>query len=328
VMERLQNVPVAMSAPSAGRWRDYLAVARPDHWFKNLFMVAGTAAAVVYTRRPMTVALLGTLALAFAATCCIASFNYIINEILDARTDRNHPRKRHRPIPSGRVRLGPLFVLAGGFLGAGLAIGLGWFSMRFLLSLVSLFLMGLVYNVPPVRSKDLPFIDALSESVNNPIRLCIGWFAVEPLFWPPSSLLVAYWALGGFLMTAKRYAEYVAIGDVVVASAYRKSFRYYSERSLLIAMIVYISCFMSMYGVLAAKYQTELLVALPFLAIFIAWFFHLAFEADSIVQEPERIVHKPGFLLYCAGLFGLIVLLAAMDFSQLVAWLGLPNIQW
>ncbi len=31
--------------------------------------------------------------------------------------------------------------------------------------------MGLVHNVPPVRSKELPYIDVLSESVNNPIRL-------------------------------------------------------------------------------------------------------------------------------------------------------------
>ena len=31
--------------------------------------------------------------------------NYVINEILDAPTDRSHPTKQHRPIPSGQVKL-------------------------------------------------------------------------------------------------------------------------------------------------------------------------------------------------------------------------------
>jgi hypothetical protein len=93
-------------------------------------------------------------------------------------------------------------------------------------------------------------------------------------------------------------------------------------------MIVYISCFMSMFGVLAAKYQTELLLAIPMLAVFIAWFFHMAFEPNSIVQEPERIVQRPGFLLFCMVLFCAIVALAAVDLGPFVGWLGLRNVSW
>jgi len=43
------------------------------------------------------------LAVAVAATCLIASSNYVLNEILDAPRDRHHPLKRSRPVPSGLV---------------------------------------------------------------------------------------------------------------------------------------------------------------------------------------------------------------------------------
>lgn len=318
----------ATTVQQAGSLFDYFRVARPDHWFKNVFMLAGVAAAMIYTRAPVDGSMIGRILLAFWATCCVASFNYIINEILDAPNDLHHPKKRYRPIPSGKVKIPPLLVMAAVFLGMGLAIGWMLFPTPFLASLLTLAFMGLVYNVPPVRSKDLPYLDAISESVNNPIRLCIGWFAVGAAMWPPSSLLVAYWAIGAFLMTAKRYAEYRAIGDPQVAGAYRNSFRYYTESSLLIAMIVYISCFMSMFGVLAAKYQTELLLAIPFIAVFIAWFFHLSFESNSIIQEPERIVQRPAFLCYSLLVFLVVVGLAVVDLTFLVEWLGLQNVKW
>jgi len=36
-------------------------------------------------------------------------------------------------------------------------------------------LQGIIYNVPPIRAKDKAYLDAVSESVNNPLRLMIGW---------------------------------------------------------------------------------------------------------------------------------------------------------
>ena len=41
----------------------------------------------------------------------------------------------------------------------------------FTLTVLALWVMGCVYNIPPVRSKDLPYLDVLSEAINNPIRM-------------------------------------------------------------------------------------------------------------------------------------------------------------
>jgi 4-hydroxybenzoate polyprenyltransferase len=167
-----------------------------------------------------------------ATTCVVASSNYVLNEVLDAPTDLSHPIKRFRPVPSGQVSV-PIALIEWVALGA---LGLAMASMLnrpFFLSALFLLAMGCIYNIPPVRSKDVPYLDVLSESVNNPIRLLLGWFAVAPEDLPPVSLLVAYWMIGAFFMASKRFAEYRSIGQSEVAGAYRKSFRRYDEHKLI-----------------------------------------------------------------------------------------------
>jgi decaprenyl-phosphate phosphoribosyltransferase len=282
--------------PIAGL-RLYLRVARPTHWFKNLFMLAGTAAALVFAHRAPTWKDVLSTSLAFALTCCVASANYILNEILDAPTDRMHPTKKNRSVARGNVSVPVLAVLAVGLASVGLFLAHIIFSPAFLISLAALYIMGFLYNVRPIRTKDIPYLDVISEAVNNPIRLFIGWLTVENHTLPPVSLVLCYWALGAFLMSAKRYAEYRFIGDASIAERYRKSFKYYSEEKLLISMIVYISIFSTFFGVLAEKYKMELLITLPLVSGFIGWFFHLAFQEDS-VEEPEEIIRHRSFLIY------------------------------
>lgn len=108
-------------------------------------------------------------------------------------------------------------------------------GMPFALTAAVLLLMGIAYNVPPLRTKDRPYLDVLSESVNNPLRLLMGWFVVIPDQLPPYSLMLAYWMGGDFLMAMRRYSEYRRIGDPARAGAYRRSFRRYTEETLLLS---------------------------------------------------------------------------------------------
>ena len=114
-------------------------------------------------------------------------------------------------------------------------------NFPFFLSGAWLLVMGLIYNVPPVRAKELPYIDVLTESINNPIRLLLGWFAVTSVEFPPVSLLLSYWFVGAFFMASKRFSEYRMIADKAAAGAYRKSFRWYDEQKLLISMFFYVT---------------------------------------------------------------------------------------
>jgi 4-hydroxybenzoate polyprenyltransferase len=242
---------------------------------------------------------------AVATTCLIASSNYVLNEILDAPTDRNHPVKRHRPVPSGHVSV-PSAYAEWGILGAAgltMASVLAW---PFFLSGLCLLIMGLIYNVPPVRAKELPYLDVLSESINNPIRLLLGWFAVIHAELPPLSLLISYWMLGAFFMAAKRFAEFRFIGHAATACAYRPSFRFYDEKKLLISMFFYTTCFAFFLGVFIVRWHLELILFVPFIAGFVSYYLYVAFKHESAAQSPERLYREKGliaYLLICLAVF-------------------------
>src|SRR5690606_13851306 len=142
----------------------YVQIARTDHWFKNSFMILGVILALFYEPQLFRRESVLPLLVALAATCLIASSNYVLNELLDGPRDRLHPEKRHLPVPSGRVKpaIGYAEWIALAVAGLWLASTL---NTAFLASAASLWIMGLLYNVPPIRTKEWPYLDVLSESV-------------------------------------------------------------------------------------------------------------------------------------------------------------------
>ena len=204
--------------------KKYIRIMRLDHWIKQLFIVPGLIAAVLLTETPFSRDLILRFCAGFFATCFIASANYVINEWLDAEFDRYHPTKKYRSVVSEGVSGKIVWILWGCLSALGFAVSL-LVNSSFLCMSVWLWLMGILYNVKPVRTKDIPILDVLSESINNAIRLLMGWFVVSGNTIPPSSLLLGYWMAGAFLMATKRFAEYRMINDKTIAGNYRKSFK-------------------------------------------------------------------------------------------------------
>lgn len=294
----------------------YVQIARIDHWFKNVFMLPGTAVVLFDEPWRWGTELVGRLLLALLATGLVTSSNYVINEILDAPRDALHPVKKHRPIPSGRVHLPYAYaewlLLAAFGLGLSLLLGPLFFA-----SAAALWLMGCVYNIPPLRSKDKPYLDVLSESVNNPLRLLVGWYATGTSLIPTLSLIMAYWMLGAFFMTVKRFAEFRRINDPVTASGYRSSFAYYTQERLLVLITYCAVAFGLFFGIFLIRYRIELLLAAPFLAGFIAAYVHLGTQEDSPTQYPERLYRQYGFVAYTVFCMFLMILLMFVDIPLL-----------
>ena len=300
-----RGLPVRSHRPWA-----YVEIARIDHWPKNAFMLLGVFFALFVDPALLAWERLPSVGLALLATCITASSNYVINETLDARSDREHPSKKHRAAASREI-LRPLAFaewLALGALGLGLALAV---NAPFAATTASFWGMGVVYNVRPMRTKEIPHLDVLSESVNNPMRLVMGWFALIPGLFPPVSLLLACWMAGAFFMAMKRFAEYRAIGDPEIARRYRRSFGYYDEGRLLIGMFFYAIAGALFSGVFIVRYHLELILMIPVLAGFFAYYMKLGLQPDSPVQNPERLYRERGFLLYSivTVLFGTFLML-------------------
>jgi 4-hydroxybenzoate polyprenyltransferase len=308
-------------------WVPYVQLARVDHWFKNIFVLPGIVAALLMQPETREPSIIPRVLLALLATCLVASSNYVINEILDAETDRFHPSKKNRPVVAGTVRL-PLAYGEWAALGAcGLGLG-SLVSTPFVLSLLALWIMGVLYNVPPVRTKEVLYLDVLSEAVNNPIRLLLGWFAAGGALLPPSSFLLAYWLIGAYLMAAKRFAEYRSIGDPERAGRYRSSFRYYSEERLATAMMAYAAGFMFFVGVILVKYHVEYILACPLLMIYLAYYTHLAYQEESVAQHPEKLYRDAPLMILTLALALTIALLSLVRLPALGAWLGIEGQGW
>jgi 4-hydroxybenzoate polyprenyltransferase len=229
------------------------------------------------------------------AVCIIASSNYVLNELLDAPFDRSHPLKRDRPVPSGLVHVPLAYVqwLLLMVLGLGLSLAV---SFPLAVTLAVLWLMGCIYNIPPLRTKDLPYLDVVSEAVNNPLRMLAGWFMVGPAAIAPASLLLSYWAVGCYFMALKRFAELRRIQDRAIAGTYRKSFRFYTPERLLVSVQFYGSAAMLFFGAFIMRYRMELILAFPLVALVMAIYLRMSFKRDSAAQTPERL-HKERLLM-------------------------------
>lgn len=294
----------------------YLSIARPDHWFKNIFMLPGFALAIYFSHGDVASVKLLTLLLPVVSVCLLASANYTINEWLDAATDAHHPVKKNRPSVTGAVTGRGVWVQWLLLVVCGLS--LAWQIGTLYFSISAFFiLMGLVYNVSPVRTKEIAYLDVLTESINNPIRLLLGWSAILTSLLPPSSIILSYWMGGAFLMAIKRYAEFRYIGDPQQAGLYRASFLQYSETSLLLSAFCYALTCTFLLGVFLIKYRVEYILSFPFIAILFAYYLAIALKAEAVVQTPEKLYKETGFVIYVLFLTALIVALSLVDMPVL-----------
>lgn len=305
------SVPDQLAAPVARKraWRAYVAIARPDHWIKNVFVLPGTVVALSLDPSALNSELPLRLLIGLAAVCLVSSSNYVLNEVLDAQFDREHPSKRSRPVPSGQINIRAAywewFILM--LMGAGLS---ALVSTAFLLTMLALWVMGCVYNVRPMRTKEVPYVDVLTEAINNPLRMLAGWYITRTALLPPASLLISYWMIGCYFMAIKRYAEHRELEDHRVRTAYRKSFSAYTERNLLISIMFYGSHAMLFFGAFIMRYRFELILAFPLVALVMAVYLSLAFDKEGSAQRPELLYREPKLLaavIVCAGVMFLLL---------------------
>ena len=295
-----------------------IKIARIDHWIKQLFILPGILLAMVFVKDSEFNVL--NVILTILATCFIASANYIINEYLDREFDKYHPTKKNRTLVTDSIDFKFILLDYLVFAIIGLALSFAVGKMVFFTE-IWLLVMGILYNVKPMRTKDVPILDVLSESINNVIRLLIGWFCITSTYLPPVSIVFGYWMIGAFLMNVKRYSEYMSIPDKKDAGLYRKSFKFYDEKKLLLLSIFYAILAIFFCGVFAIKYRIEFIIMIPFVAFFFCYYISLSYKKDSAVMKPEKLYREKGLIVFIVALIALGIVLGIVNLPMLNVFL-------
>lgn len=193
----------------------YLIMLRPTQWLKNLMLFFPP----FLGGQLLVPGLISRGILPLGAFCLVSSAGYVFNDILDRHRDLSHPRKKGRPIPSGRVNVTAASVVAVMLLAGGLALA-ARSSLIFLVLLLSYLAVTFTYSL---ALKSFPLIDLFCISAGFLLRLQAGGevFGIVTSPW----LFLSVFLLSIFLSTGKRLNEYMALGERAID--HRKNLGHY-----------------------------------------------------------------------------------------------------
>lgn len=183
--------------------KDLLLLLRPHQWIKNCFVFLP----LFFNGDLNNWDLFIDALVAFVAFCLVASSIYCFNDIYDVEADRKHPKKRTRPIASGKVSVFQAYCLMGVlFVGSLFAVCLGLpnSSLEAMSILVLYFLMNIAYCI---RLKNIALLDVFVIAVGFVLRVLIGGMACKIMLshW----IILMTFLLALFLAFAKRRDDVV-----------------------------------------------------------------------------------------------------------------------
>jgi len=177
---------------------------RPRQWTKNSFVFV----ALIFDSKLFDLTSVLHTLYAFVLLCLMSSAVYIMNDLADIESDRQHPQKRNRPLPAGRlsprVAAVAAFVFAAGSLAAGLLID------------VYLGIILLIYLISQVAYtfwlKHVVLVDVFIVALGFVLRIAAGVVVIEvERFSPWLYIFGGFLAL--FLALGKRRHELVLLGE-------------------------------------------------------------------------------------------------------------------
>ena len=256
---------------------------RPHQWVKNLLLFGGP----IFSQQLLDPVLFLRTLQGFLLFCFASSAVYLLNDLHDIENDRNHPKKRYRPLASGdlspRLAVAAMFGLTLISIGGGLQLGVTFGA------LISIYL---ALNIAYTHSlKRQPILDVMCIASGFVLRAVAGSIVVETV--PSPWIVLCTMTLAVFVGFGKRRHELVSLNEE--ATLHRECLAGYTQQFLDLMMAVSAASAVVSYSIYTvteqtvARFGTHLLMATtPFVMFGIFRFFYLV-HLRTESGDPSRL---------------------------------------
>lgn len=288
--------------------RTTLRAMRVHQWLKNLLLFIPALAAHQLFHGTAFASLL----LAFVVFSLCASSVYIINDLLDIGSDRQHDRKKHRPLAAGTLSIQRACVLAGTLILSTVFFSLA-LSFYFLCTLLLYFMLTLAYSL---WLKQLLLLDCITLAILYTLRIVAGGAVLQVALSPWLLTFSIFLFLS--LAFVKRYAELYKLVGTKKEKACGRS---YTVRDLpLVQTFGIVSAYTSVL-VMALYLNSDIVVTLytqpillwfsiPILLYWCSWMWIQA-HRGHMREDPVLYAIKDRVSLACGAVFAVVFFMAS-----------------
>ncbi len=275
---------------------------RPRQWTKNAFVFF----ALVFDKQLFHLpALLHTLA-GFALFCLISSVVYLVNDIADIKADREHPVKKHRPLPSGKLPVNVAWAAAVGLVIITLPLAY-WLAPGFAAVLATYLVINLAYSK---WLKHIPIVDVFIIAAGFVLRVEAGVTLIMVERFSPWIYMVT--TLGSlYLGFGKRRAELTLLAKD--AGSHRKVLEGYSipllDQYITIVSTATILSY-SLYTILAPNLPTNhaMMLTIPFVAYIVFRYLYLI-QMTQNAGAPDEVLLTDRPIQFSIFLTGVVIMI-------------------
>jgi len=257
---------------------------RPKQWTKNLFVFAG----LVFSRHAFDPPMLLKVTAAFIIFCLLSSSIYLINDLADIEKDRQHPKKRKRPLAAGKISVAGarIYAMALAVLSTGCA---------FILSPPTGYLAVLYFFIMLLYSfilKHIIILDVFTIAAGFVIRVVAGTEVIKVYLSPWVIMCTAFLAL--FMALGKRRNEMQLLGSA--AGSHRISLDDYSLPLVdqMISVVTASTIVTYFLYTFRAGQNLSSMLTVPFVLFGLFRYLYLVYSENSGGSPEEIILHdKP-----------------------------------
>ncbi|WP_321423441.1 decaprenyl-phosphate phosphoribosyltransferase [uncultured Methanobacterium sp.] len=265
--------------------KDILVSMRPKQWYKNLVIFIG----IIFSINLLNLNLWIDVIAAFTIFCILSGSIYILNDILDLEKDKNHPKKKNRPLASGRLKVPYAMTFAIILICIALT-GAYLLNLQFFMVSVAFFILMLVYSF---FLKEIIIVDIMVISIGFVLRAMAGALAIGVYVSP--WLIICAFLLALFLALGKRRHELVLLKEN--ASNHRKILGEYSTDMLDQMINITTSALIMSYSLYTFfSGNTYIMITIPF-AFYGLFRYIFLVHARNMGGEPEMIFKDKGMVI-------------------------------